>query len=649
MAAITSAEVGWRSAGTTILPTRRPSIHSSTAPSGKMPRRIIEWYCSTVIGTKGGASPTAICSSKVTTIPVYVLMPCSSALRLFPCTSRQCCLPHQVAITFPRRSAPLVDRPHHQTLPPSHIPRRKNAGHAGRKLAVLCLGVRAWIFLDAELIDQLVLRSAEAQRQQDQLSRKHPLRTRNTLRHRSAIVLDPFHLNGVDRLDMSVVVAYELGRLDGVLPWVLSPKGFGFLLAIIEAIHLGPLRPGIVRSAARWRHRDNFQLPKALAAMTQRSAYAVRSRVAAADHDHILVLGRDVLSIRVLGVQQALRIGVQKLHGKMNALEVAAFSLGKEVVGPGGTAAQYHSIEFLAELLGRIIFADLAVRDKGDPFGRHQIDAALDHTLVELHVGYAVHEQAADSIGTLKNGDLVPGPIELGSAGQAGRSRADNRDLFAGALSGRLRNDPALVKCLIDDGTFDALDRDGRLDDAQHTRALTGSRAYPAGELGKVVGLVQPFEGFFPQTAVNQVVPLGDQVVDRTAARHPFNQGAGVAERHAAIHAAGALSAQLFFFTVFVKLQPIPNALGRRPGQRQLTPKFQEAGGLTHSAPLCLDSSSSLISNQKPASSPLGKISWATRSLQAATALWIVASGSGSRAMNSRKVREPSSNIGSFL
>ena len=63
-----------------------------------------------------------------------------------------------------------------------------------------------------------------------------------------------------------------------------------------------------------------------------------------------------------------------------------------------------------------------------------QIDAALDDVLlVELHVGDAVHEQAADAVGALEDGDPVAGLVELRGGGQPRRAGADDGDLLAGA------------------------------------------------------------------------------------------------------------------------------------------------------------------------------------------------------------------------
>src|SRR5256886_6397301 len=99
--------------------------------------------------------------------------------------------------------------------------------------------------------------------------------------------------------------------------------------------------------------------------------------------------------------------------------------------------------------------------------------------------------------------------------------------------------------------------------DAEHARSLARRRANAAGPLGEVVGLVQPRQRLAPLPAVDQIVPLGDEVVDRTAGRAAFEQLAGVAERNAAIHATRALLAQRLLGQVVVKLPPVADALLR--------------------------------------------------------------------------------------
>ena len=103
--------------------------------------------------------------------------------------------------------------------------------------------------------------------------------------------------------------------------------------------------------------------------------------------------------------------------------------------------------------------------------------------------------------------------------------------------AGGCGHDPALVPRAVDDRVLDLLDRDRvALADLQHARGLARRRAQAAGELGEVVRRVQLADRVLPAVAVDEVVPVRDQVAQRAAV---------VAERHAAVHAARALVAQL--------------------------------------------------------------------------------------------------------
>src|SRR5437868_2754099 len=83
-------------------------------------------------------------------------------------------------------AAALVDRPHHQALAAPHVAGREHPRHARREPAVLRLRVRPRVLLHPELVQQLVLRAAEAQRQQHQLGRECLLAARDVPRERPA-------------------------------------------------------------------------------------------------------------------------------------------------------------------------------------------------------------------------------------------------------------------------------------------------------------------------------------------------------------------------------------------------------------------------------------------------------------------------------
>src|SRR5262249_54861700 len=147
---------------------------------------------------------------------------------------------------------------------------------------------------------------------------------------------------------------------------------------------------------------------------------------------------------------------------------------------------------------------------------------------------------------------------------------------------GNFRNNPAFLESFVDDGALDVLDRDGRRVDAKDARALAWSGADATGEVRKVVGLVQAVERFAPEAALDRVIPLRDQVVDRTARGHAAQKGPRVTEWNAAIHAARSLFLEFRLLHVKVKLVPVLDALDRRPVQRQLSQVFNKSGGFAH-------------------------------------------------------------------
>ena len=135
------------------------------------------------------------------------------------------------------------------------------------------------------------------------------------------------------------------------------------------------------------------------------------------------------------------------------------------------------------------------------------------------------------------------------------------------------RRDPAFVPRAVDDGDFDLLDRDGVLVDAEHARGFARRRAQPAGELGEVVRGVQPRDGLAPLVAVDEVVPVGDEVAERAAL---------VAERNAAVHAPARLHLQLVARERLVDLFPVAQPHRHRTPRRRRPVVLHEAFDVTH-------------------------------------------------------------------
>ena len=192
-----------------------------------------------------------------------------------------------------------------------------------------------------------------------------------------------------------------------------------------------------------------------------------------------------------------------------------------------------------------------------------------------LNSGMPKRSRPPGCLGPLEHGDVVPGPGQLLGRGQAGRPGADDRDLLARAHQRRLGLDPAFGPGPVDDLHLDLLDRDRVGVDAEHAGGLARRRAEPAGELGEVVGRVQPFGRLVPVVPPDQVVPLRDQVAQRAA---------GVAERDAAVHAAAGLALQAPGREVVVDLAPVPDPHVHRPAGRGLARGGQKSLGIGHRA-----------------------------------------------------------------
>src|SRR5271166_1566781 len=112
-----------------------------------------------------------------------------------------------------------------------------------------------------------------------------------------------------------------------------------------------------------------------------------------------------------------------------------------------------------------------------------------------------------------------------------------------------MRLDPAFLPGAIDDRALDGLDRHRVVVDVQRAGRFARRGAYAAGELREVVGGMQRADRRFPLVAIDEVVPVWYQIVDRTAV---------VAERNAAIHATRRLLRQFRFRQRLEEFGPRP-------------------------------------------------------------------------------------------
>src|SRR5260370_24682127 len=137
----------------------------------------------------------------------------------------------------------------------------------------------------------------------------------------------------------------------------------------------------------------------------------------------------------------------------------------------------------------------------------------------------------------------------------------------------RTRKAWPLRECVVRDGPLDRFDGDWLVANIEHARRFAWGGAHASGHLRKVVGREQAPDCLVEAAPVHQVVPLGDQIAERTTL---------MAKRNAAIHAARCLGAHLLVGRRLDDFAPILNAILDR-SLVLLDPTYlQEAFGISH-------------------------------------------------------------------
>ena len=473
---------------------------------------------------------------------------------------------HQVFVDSGGGMAAFGDRPDYQALAAGHVAGGEDLGHAGRLGVRVGLDIAGPVQLNAELLDQLVaLGAGEAHGQQNKVGRVDFFAAWHVSKCRTAI--DHFHFNlvGFKGFDMTVVVADE--PLGGDREDTLA----AFFVGLAGAEDIGILRPGVPVGTGFGRPGHDLKLVNAAAAVPVNGAQAVGPGVATTNDDDVLAF-RPVQVVIGHGIagDAAILVG-QEVHGIFNAAQVAPGD--RQVTRLGGSTTQADGVELGQNGFGRDVIADIDAGLEDDTFGFHLCQAAVDVVLFHLEVGNAVAKQAADAVGPLKNGDFVAGSAQLLGGGQPSGATANHGDLLAGEHLGRLGLNPAFGPGAFNGGGFNGFDGHGVVVNPQNARVFARGRAELAGELGEVIGGVEPLYGCLPLVAEDEVVPVGDQVT----------QGAAlVAEGNAAIHAAGALRAKRFDRQGVINFKVVVESVENITPFGGLAWQFHESGWLAH-------------------------------------------------------------------
>ena len=333
---------------------------------------------------------------------------------------------------------------------------------------------------------------------------------------------------------------------------------------------------------------------------------AVGAGVAAADHDHVLAGRGDHVHGRrrcaddlrpELARHPAVAL-VQVLHREVHAVELAAGD--GEIARHPRADGEDDGVMLLAQLLRGHVDADVDAVAEDDALRLELLHAPLDEPLLDLEVGHAEAHETAGRLVALVDRDRMAGARQLLRAREPRGAGTDDCHAPAAARASGLRDDPALVPGAVHDRDLDLLDRHCvALVDLEDARGLARRGAETARELGEVVRPVELLDRLAPAVAVDEVVPLRDQVAERAAV---------VAERHPALHAARALLLQHRQLDRAHELAVVADPLARVALGLLDPPVLEEAAELAHHAA----SSDSVVTNPLPVDtgwSPFGSTS----------------------------------------
>ena len=273
--------------------------------------------------------------------------------------------------------------------------------------------------------------------------------------------------------------------------------------------------------------------------MTDGGTHAVISGVTAADDDNVLAFGVNISFIFKIGIQQALGVGFQEIHCKIDSLGISSGCF--DISGIGGTTGQDDSVKIMEQLICLDIFAHISAGHENDTFLFHDFNLAVNDLLFQLHIWNTVHEQTAYAVGTLEYSDLMASLIQLVSCSQSGGTASYDGYTLAGAHLRRLRSGIAFFVGIFNDGIFIFLGRYGVSVQSAGAGCFAQCRTYSGGKLREIVSLLQTVICSLPVAGVYQVIPLRHQVVQGTSACHTADHHSCLTEGDAAFHAACSL------------------------------------------------------------------------------------------------------------
>src|ERR687896_351609 len=113
--------------------------------------------------------------------------------------------------------------------------------------------------------------------------------------------------------------------------------------------------------------------------MTHRGADAVCAGITTTDDNHMFIFCGNIFAVFVAGIEQALGIGMKKIHREMDAIELAPWH--RQVTRFGRAATKHNGVKLISKIGGGNIDADGGLGYELNSLGGHKIDTSLHDRL----------------------------------------------------------------------------------------------------------------------------------------------------------------------------------------------------------------------------------------------------------------------------
>ena len=324
----------------------------------------------------------------------------------------------------------------------------------------------------------------------------------------------------------------------------MTKLGNRLFLAVIGLADLRPFRPRIVGRSCIRRFRHHLNLSDTLGAQTDGCSGTVISRITATDDNDILAFYIHKLFILKIGIQETLGCSCQEINSKIDSFGISSRIL--QVTWIGGAAAENDSVEVFQKLICLDGLTDVCVGDKFDTFLFHHFHFSVNDAFFQFHIRNTIAKQSSDTVSSLKYRYVMTTFVELICRCQTGWAASYDCHLFAGTHSWWFCLCIASLVSSLNDCIFIFFCRDSFSIQIAGAGFLTQCRTHSGSKLRKAVCLCQSLVCHLPVSVVYKIIPLWNQVVQRTAGGHSADHHTGLAERNPARHTSCALKLLLF-------------------------------------------------------------------------------------------------------